>query len=159
MNYSITQNGISLDKSLYTIDEATKTFSTNESYLVLDFSGEFGWTFKTGWDCTFNTEWNCTFNTGSHCTFDTSSECTFNTGSHCTFDTSSECTFDTGEGCVLVYRYEKTYFHHLTENITSIILDDGSLVELKDKNAALLNIKHDEEIVRECCKKILKGEN
>jgi predicted fused transcriptional regulator/phosphomethylpyrimidine kinase len=31
------------------------------------------------------------------------------------------------------------------------------LVELKDKNTALLNIKHDEEIVRKCCEKILKG--
>jgi hypothetical protein len=31
MTYSITQCGKPLDKSLYTIDEKTKTFSTNEN--------------------------------------------------------------------------------------------------------------------------------
>ena len=40
MNYSITQNGKPLDKSKYTIDEKTKTFSSNENNLVLlDFHG------------------------------------------------------------------------------------------------------------------------
>ena len=51
MNYSITKNGKPLDKSLYSIDEKTKTFSSNESDLVLDFSNEYGWTFKTGILC------------------------------------------------------------------------------------------------------------
>ena len=31
MTYSITKNGVPLDKSLYTIDEKTKTFSSNHT--------------------------------------------------------------------------------------------------------------------------------
>jgi hypothetical protein len=36
--FSVTKNGKKLDKSLYNWDEKTKTFSTKESGLVLDFS-------------------------------------------------------------------------------------------------------------------------
>ena len=91
MSYSITKFGIPLDKNLYTIDEKTKTFSSNEWDLVLDFINETGWTFKTDSDCTFKTGNDCTFNTGSYCTFKTGSDCTFKTGSNCTFDTGSYC--------------------------------------------------------------------
>ena len=116
MNYSITKNGKPLDKKLYTFDEETKTFSSNENNLVLDFSDiegctfdtgfgctfktGFGCTFKTGFDCTFKTSYDCTFDTGSGCTFKTSSGCTFDTASGCTFDTSSGCTFKTSSGCI-----------------------------------------------------------
>jgi hypothetical protein len=62
-----------------------------------------------------------------------------------------------GEQGSLSYRNEKLFLFELKKDITSIILVDGSLVELKDKNDALLNIKHDEEIVRECCERILRG--
>ena len=75
MKYSITKNGVPLDKSLYTMDEETKTFSTNESGLVLDFRNVDYCTFNTGFDCTFNTGFDCTFNTGSNCTFNTGSDC------------------------------------------------------------------------------------
>ena len=88
MKYSITKNGVPLDKSLYTMDEETKTFSTNESGLVLDFR---------------NVDY-CTFNTGSYCTFNTGFDCTFNTNSYCTFNTGSSCTFKTGFECVVVRR-------------------------------------------------------
>ena len=75
MIYSITKCGTPLDKSLYTINEKTKTFSSNEDYLALDFSSEFGWTFNTGSDYTFDTGSGCTFKTGSGCTFKTGKEC------------------------------------------------------------------------------------
>ena len=96
MNYSITKNGKPLDKKLYTFDEETKTFSSNENNLVLDFSDIEG--------CTFDTGFGCTFKTGFDCTFKTSYDCTFDTGSGCTFKTSSGCTFDTGSDCVVVRR-------------------------------------------------------
>ena len=89
--YSITQYGKPLDKNKYTIDEKNKVFSSSENNLVLDFSGEYGWS--------FNTDSYCTFDTGSGCTFDTDSYCTFDTGSGCTFKTGSSCTF-----CVVVRR-------------------------------------------------------
>ena len=107
MTYSITKNGVPLDKSLYTIDKKTKTFSSNEDGLVLDFINEFKWAFDTGYGCTFNTGpcctfntgYDCTFKTGSGCTFKTGSSCTFNTGSGCTFNTENYCTFNTGPCC------------------------------------------------------------
>jgi len=75
MTYSITKNGVPLDKSLYTIDKKTKTFSSNEDGLVLDFINEFKWAFDTGYGCTFNTGPCCTFNTGYDCTFKTGGDC------------------------------------------------------------------------------------
>ena len=79
----ITQLGEALDKEKYIIDKKSKSFSTTEDNLVLDFSDEYGWVFKTGSDCTFDTGSDCTFDTGSDCTFDTGYGCTFNTGSNC----------------------------------------------------------------------------
>jgi hypothetical protein len=99
MIFSVTQNGRELDKSKYTWDESTKTFSTNENNLALDFFNLNSVTFKTGDHCTFNTGYNCTFNTGSNCTFNTGWSCTFKTGSHCTFNTGYNCTFNTGSNC------------------------------------------------------------
>src|SRR3990167_5193985 len=95
----ITQLGKELSKDKYVIDLKAKSFSTTEDNLVLDFSNEHGWVFKTGSYCTFKTGSNCTFNTGYNCTFDTGYYCTFNTGSNCTFNTGSNCTFDTGYYC------------------------------------------------------------
>ena len=111
----VLQNGEQLSLDKFSWDESTRTFSSVENDLVLDFSnlnyytfctGSYC-TFKTGSDCTFKTSYNCTFGTGSNCTFKTGSECTFKTGSECTFKTSyyctfktgSECTFDTGSEC------------------------------------------------------------
>jgi len=70
--YSVTKKWVALDKSLHTRDEETKTFSTNESWLVLDFN----------WydSCTLNTGSDYTLNTGSDYTLNTGSDCTFNTG-------------------------------------------------------------------------------
>ena len=95
----ITQLGKALDNEKYIIDKKSKSFSTTEDNLVLDFSDEYGWVFKTGSDCTFKTGSYCTFNTGSYCTFNTGSDCTFKTGSYCTFDTGYGCTFDTDSNC------------------------------------------------------------
>jgi len=98
-NYSISQYGKPLDKSKYTIDEYTKTFSSDENDLVLDFHNLDNCTFKTGSCCTFKAGSCCTFKAGSYCTFKAGSYCTFNTGSNCTFDTGSDCTFDTWSYC------------------------------------------------------------
>jgi len=98
-SFSVTKNGKELDSSLYTWDEETKTFSTKESNLVLNFNNLNEVTFNTGLRCIFNTGSYCTFNTGSECTFDTGSDCTFDTGLDCTFNTGSDCTFDTGLDC------------------------------------------------------------
>jgi hypothetical protein len=113
LNYSITKNGVELSKDLYTIDLKNKTLSTEESGLVLDFTGLNSWSFKTVSNCQFKTGSNCIFNTGSNCQFKTGSNCIFNTGSNCIFNTESCCTFDTGSCCTF-----KT-IHHCTFNTLS----------------------------------------
>lgn len=84
----VLQNGKPLALSKFAWCEKTRTLSTRESNLVIDFIGIA----------------YCTFKTGSRCTFKTGSSCTFNTRSHCTFDTWSSCTFNTGLDCVIVNR-------------------------------------------------------
>lgn len=100
----VLQNGYPLSQDKFSWDEKTRTFSSLESHLVLDFSYLTSCTFDTGYSCTFKTGSDCTFDTGSHCTFDTGSNCTFKTSSDCTFDTSSDCTFKTGSNCVVIRR-------------------------------------------------------
>ena len=64
MTFSVTQFGKKLSKDQYTWDERTKTFSTVENNLVLDFSEYNNCTFDTSDDCTFKTGYDCKFNTG-----------------------------------------------------------------------------------------------
>jgi hypothetical protein len=115
--FSVTKDGKVLDPSLYTWDENTKTFSTKENGLVLDFTGvnrvtfntRSYCTFNTGDSCTFNTGYSCTFNAGFDCTFKTGSECIFNTGSCCVFNTYSDCTFNTDSYCIFDTGYSCTF--------------------------------------------------
>ena len=107
MDFSVTQNGKELSKEKYNWDEKTKTFSTTEDNLVIDFGTASNLTFKTGSNCTFNTFNNCTFNTSSNCIFNTGSYCTFNTDWNCTFKTGWNCTFNTGSNCFAI-RYGVT---------------------------------------------------
>lgn len=95
----VTKNGKPLNPSLYSWDEETRTFSTTENGLVLDFTGGHNCTFKTGSNCIFKTGHNCTFKTANNCTFETGSNCIFITGHNCKFKTSSNCIFKTSYDC------------------------------------------------------------
>ena len=98
----VLKNGEPLELDRFTWDGDTKTFSSNEKELVLDFSGISYCTFKTGSDYVFKTGYNCKFKTGPNCIFETGSNCIFDTGPDCTFDTGSNCKFKTGSDCVVV---------------------------------------------------------
>jgi len=153
--FSVTKNGKKLSKKLYFWDESTKTFSSNENNLVLDFSNISGVTFNTGYNCTFKTGSDCSFNTGSdccfktgnnccfktgyNCTFDTEDYCTFNTGSDCTFKTKSSCTFDTGDNCCfttgeqcVVVRRDVYEIYELIKGI-KYVLNEYRIPGLKNK--------------------------
>jgi hypothetical protein len=118
MNFSVTQNGKPLDPSKYHWDEASKTFSTTENNLVLDFSGWDEVTFNTGCDCTFTTGSGCIFTTGSGCIFTTGCDCTFTTSSDCTFNTGCGCTFTAcGENCFIT-RWDVKGVTEVPENTT-----------------------------------------
>ncbi len=97
----VLQNGKPLDLDKFSWDEATKTFSTIENNLILDFTGTECFTFITGNHCTFKTGWYCTFKTGHRCTFITGDYCTFTTGDSCIFTTGWYCTLKTGYNCTI----------------------------------------------------------
>jgi len=90
----VSENGKKLAINKFSWNKKTKTFSSKESDLVIDFNSLSSCTFTTWYDCTFKTGYNCTFNTGHDCTFNTWSGCTFNTKPGCTFNTKSGCTFN-----------------------------------------------------------------
>ena len=99
----VLQFGKPLDLDKFSWDENTRTFSSSENKLVLDFAGIGG----------------CIFNTGSGCIFNTSSGCIFNTGRNCIFNTSSSCTFNI---------YGKGYFKNTNnQNNVAIIRDDEEI--------------------------------
>lgn len=58
-NFSVTRYGKPLDDNLYNWDDETRTFSTSENNLILDFSNYSNCTFKTGSNCTFDTGFDC----------------------------------------------------------------------------------------------------
>jgi len=116
MKFSVTQFGQELSKDKYIWDEETRTFTSEEYDLVLDFYGIDGVTFNTSDDCTFNTGSYCTFNTDSYCTFKTEFRCTFKTGSCCTFDTGSSCFFDTSHNCT--FKTGSSCFFDTSHNCT-----------------------------------------
>jgi len=98
-DFTVTQNGKPLNENQYTWNKSTKTFSSTENNLVLDFSDVGNCTFNTGYSCIFKTGVDCTFDTGFNCAFKTGDDCTFKTGVDCAFDTGRRCTFDTGRRC------------------------------------------------------------
>ena len=71
----VLQNGRPLDLDKFNWCETTKTFSTTQSDLVLDFTGINFYTFITGGGCTFNTGGGCNFITGGGCNFITGIYC------------------------------------------------------------------------------------
>jgi hypothetical protein len=181
MSYKIINKfGKTLDKSLYTICTETKIFNTSEDELTLNFQGESDWDFHSGDNCEFITGDRCTikaydgcyFKTGDNCFFSVDNDCVFKTGDNCKFETLDDCVFKTGDNCKfiiypssIIYPRDncilnvigKTYKYVLKGNICSILLEDGTLLELKNKNDALLNLKSDEEFVRAGCEDILKN--
>jgi hypothetical protein len=52
--------------------------------------------------------------------------------------------------------HDKTKIYHLKENTNTLLPEDETVLEINNKNDALLNIKHNEKFVRDYCEKILK---
>jgi hypothetical protein len=105
LNFTVSQNGVPLDPSLYTWDDETRTFTSAEDNLMLDFYNHDKCTFHTGGLCIFTAGSFCNFYTSSRCNFDTGQDCNFYTGDDCTFDTGSFCTFTSGVKCIAIIRY------------------------------------------------------
>ena len=118
----VLQNGKPLDLNKFEWDEKTKTFSSSENDLVLDFIDIH--------DCIFTTSSGCTFSTGSGCTFDTSYGCTFSTGSFCTFSTSSFCTFTTGSDCTFKTGIECVIANRNLDCFEVILPKKGDIIQI-----------------------------
>jgi hypothetical protein len=154
--FSVTKCGIPLDPSLYTWDEKTKTFFTNEDGLVLDFNNVYGVTFNTGYSCTFLTSPDCIFNTGSSCTFKTGSYCTFNTGFDCTFNTGSSCTFKTGSNCIFEVGENCCLIRFDVKGVTEI--PTGKKIKLNYHGTAGYTVIEEKKEVPTCNGKVIEIE-
>jgi hypothetical protein len=100
----VLQNGKPLDLDKFSWDEATKTFSTLEDSLVLDFAYIDYCTITTGSRCTIKTGYNCTLKTGYNCTITTGDNSTITTSNCCTITTGDNSTITAGDYCVCVRR-------------------------------------------------------
>lgn len=117
IQFRVTKFGKKLSNDLYTWNENTKSFSTNETHLVLEFYGINGVTFKTGYacsfatghDCSFDTSHSCVFETGSRCMFNVTDACKFDTGSDCVFKAEGACIFEVEERCSLIYNFDAAF--------------------------------------------------
>lgn len=96
----VLQHGKPLALDKFEWDEKTKTFSSREINLVLDFKNRNKCTFITLHDCIFITGYGCTFTTGRGCYFITKNLCNFKTEEACNFKTEHDCIFKTGSYCV-----------------------------------------------------------
>ena len=105
----VLQNGKPLELDKFNWCEKTKTFSSIEENLVIDFNGIGNSTFKTGSCCNFYTGDNSTFKTGSCCNFYTGHGCTFDTGPCCNFYTGDNSTFKTGDNSTFDTGYYCTF--------------------------------------------------
>lgn len=149
--YSITRNGEKLHSSKYTIDLKNKVFEIDiftGGFVDIDFTGLNGWTFMAGSYCAFKT--------GDDCFFDVGYSCYFETGSGCEFKTRSRCTFKVGSGCELVGHCLEAYRHNFLDK-GYYVFDNDELIKIKDKNDAILNMKHENQYVRRLCRKMLKS--
>ena len=93
-------NGKPLDLDKFDWCDETRTFSSSQNGLVIDFTSISHCTFKTGNNCIFKTGPECTFKAGFDCIFKTGSRCTFSTSSGCVFKAGYRCTISTGSDCI-----------------------------------------------------------
>jgi hypothetical protein len=144
MSYKILNKyGKPYNKSLYHIyvdDRTVYLQSAPISALILDFTNYNDYTFKLGHTQSLYCGNNCTIKIG----------------------TIGYTLIKPGENCKLIsHIYFNDYelakiVSNIKDNIFTIYSFDIK-IEIKDKNDALLNLKHDDEFVRTCCEKILKG--
>ena len=108
MQITVSKNGQIVDSGKYDWNTNTKTFSTNEDGLVLDFGELENVTIKCGYSCTINSGSHCTINSGSHCTINSGYDCTINSGSYCTINCGNSCTINSGYNCTINCGYSCT---------------------------------------------------
>ena len=117
VQHRILKDGKPLGLDLFNWDEATKTLSSKENGLVIDFSDVDGatitagdsctitarssCTIKAGWNCTITAGWYCTITAGDSCTITAGSYCTIKAGSYCTIKAGSSCTITAGSSCTI----------------------------------------------------------
>jgi len=156
--YKITKDGVALDPKLYTIDEANRTFISEENGLVIDFAGKSDWLFRIRNYCTVTADNDCfidarngcnittgdravmrvcdnsTITAGDRCTITTKHNCTITTGERCTLDTGSGCNITTGDGCTI----DADYKCHISTSHNAVIRAYAYSVITGGKNCVVI---------------------
>ena len=158
MKIVILKNGQIVDSRKYDWNSETKTFSSNEDELVLDFGSLENVTIKVrnsctincGYYCTINCGYYCTINCGYYCTIKCGYYCTINSGNYCTINSGYSCTIRTywnteivaGKNCILNYIYDGICeCYKLEEKKKYKILKSGKLEQIQEKTETELQIE------------------
>ena len=129
----VLQNGKPLSLSLFSWDEKTKTFTSKEAYLVIDFSGINDVTFNAGYGCTIRSWSNCNFKTSASCVFDTGFSCSFDSGNDSIVvrrDTSEVIELKEGEEIKTCGYLVRGYDVINSEPKTLMKIDDGENITI-----------------------------
>lgn len=120
INYSVTRFGKKVPKSEYTIDVENKTFSANDTFMVVDLGDENNWEISVGYNCVVVCGSYCSVTTKDMSMVYCGGKCRIVTSHNCSVHAGDTCTFDVGEGCSILALYG---FESLkTRGNTSLIL-------------------------------------
>ena len=149
MNIVVSNNGEIVSSGKYDWNTNTKTFSSNEDGLVLDFGSLENVTIKVRNSCTINSDSYCTINSGYSCTINSGYSCTINSGFICTINSGSVCTIKCGDYCTIrtywntiIFPQKNCGIHYCYEDFNTVeklienefqqILENGELIKLTE---------------------------
>ena len=142
MKIVILKNGQIVSPEKYDWNFETKTFSSEEDGLVLDFGSLENVTIKCGNFCTIKCGWNCTINSGYSCTIKCGFGCTIKCGYSCTIRTYWNTEIVAGKNCILNYIYDEICeCYKLPEQKKCKILESGKLELIQEKTETELQIE------------------
>ncbi len=142
MQIVVLKNGQIVDSGKYDWNENTKTFSSEEDGLVLDFGSMENVTIKVRNFCTIKCGNFCTIKCGSYCTIKCGYSCTINSGDDCTIRTYWNTEIVAGKNCILNYIYDEICeCYKLEEKKKYKILESGKLELIQEKTETELQIE------------------
>lgn len=150
----VLQNGEVLDLDLFSWDDKTNTFSSNEDYLVIEFNDYYNATVKTGsnatvttgYDSTVTTGYYSTVTTGYNSTVKTRGYSTVKTGYYSTVKTGFNSTVTTGFNSTVKTGYESTV---KTGDNSTVTAYDTCYINTEDTEGCILVLR-DEDNTKVC---------
>ena len=126
----VLKNGKPLDLDLFSWVEETRSFSTSESELTIDFNGLSNCTIDCGNYSTIKCGYDCTIKCGYDCTIKCGRDCTIDCGSYCAIVCGGDCIINCGRDCTIVCSYDCYILNDYENNV--LILRNNSIKKIYD---------------------------